>query len=302
MNGHITLNSIPDKGSKFSFDIQVGVKNLNDEDITSFDAGRILLITSNLNDQISTYLDKFTVGIDTFTNLGNAYNHLRESTSIHSTIIIDNIITLSYKDIIQKIRNLSGYDNIKIIALYSETDKNDILVEKYYDYCLKKPLNKNELLHSIYSLIADKNSTASIDESINEMRSFYYDFQPKILLVEDNLVNQKLFTAFFNKHSLDCDVVGNGQLAVDCYKEKSYDIIFMDCQMPIMNGYDATREIRMLEGNDEHTPIIALTASSLVEDRQNATAAGMDDYLNKPIELDAINTIVKKYVKFTNNH
>lgn len=296
MNGHITVDSISGEGSTFVFDVHVGVKGLIDTDMISLDTGKILLITSTLNDSISVFLNKFTVDIESFTNIREAYDYIKTSTSTFSVIIIDNIITLSNKDIYQKLRNTSGYDGAKIISLYSETDENDVLIEKNYDYCLKKPIKKNDLLHSIYSLIADENIALSIDKTISEMHMFYDKVQPKILLVEDNLVNQKLFVAFFKKYSLDCDVAGNGQLAIDYYKRKAYDIIFMDCQMPVMNGYDATREIRLLEDGNNHTPIIALTASSLMKDRENAFAAGMDGYLNKPIELNAVNNIVRKYV------
>ncbi len=129
----------------------------------------------------------------------------------------------------------------------------------------------------------------------SELLQTFTDKKPEILLVEDNSINQKLFETFLKKQSLQCDIVENGQQAVEATSKKSYDIVFMDCQMPVMNGFEATRKIRSLEGNLKHTPIVALTANAMDGDREDAIAAGMDEYITKPIHFKLVNSIMRKY-------
>ena len=110
-----------------------------------------------------------------------------------------------------------------------------------------------------------------------------------ILLVEDNLINQKLTQKILMKQGFHVDVAGNGKEAVEKFKNAHYDLIFMDIQMPVMDGLEATRQIRCLEAlrqTSDHVKIIALTANSQQQDKENCLAAGMDDYINKPFNVN----------------
>ncbi|MFA0458000.1 ATP-binding protein [Vibrio breoganii] len=104
----------------------------------------------------------------------------------------------------------------------------------------------------------------------------------RVLLVEDNELNQELVLGLLEPFDLDIDVVGNGQLAVEKAKLQQYAIILMDIQMPVLGGYQATEQIRAF---DKQTPIVAMTANAMVGDEEKAAAVGMDDYLAKPIEV-----------------
>jgi CheY-like chemotaxis protein len=107
----------------------------------------------------------------------------------------------------------------------------------------------------------------------------------KILLAEDNMVNQHLVKRLLEKRGHLVTVACSGQEAVDCVRRQSFDVILMDVQMPDMDGLEATALIRERErGKEEHTPIIALTAYTMKGDRERCLAAGMDDYVNKPID------------------
>ena len=117
----------------------------------------------------------------------------------------------------------------------------------------------------------------------------------EILLAEDNSVNRELFVNILLMKGLRCDTVRNGQEAVKACLDKEYDIVFMDCQMPLMDGYDATREIRRHENDKRHTAIIALTANAMKNDLDKCIQAGMDDYISKPANIKDIMRVLSKW-------
>jgi signal transduction histidine kinase/CheY-like chemotaxis protein len=118
----------------------------------------------------------------------------------------------------------------------------------------------------------------------------------RLLLAEDNPVNEKVATAILTRAGYDVDAVPNGAAAVAAAKSGDYDAILMDCQMPELNGYEATSLIRSTEGADNHVPIIAMTAGARREDREKCLASGMDDYISKPVSKDALVAIVARWL------
>jgi CheY-like chemotaxis protein len=124
------------------------------------------------------------------------------------------------------------------------------------------------------------------------------DSKIKALLVEDNAINQKLATAVLSKLGCDVDLAENGVVGVEKAKNNDYDIIFMDCQMPEMNGFDATKAIREHEkatGKKEKVPIVAMTANAMPGDRERCIDSGMDDYISKPVKKEKLAQILAKY-------
>ena len=117
----------------------------------------------------------------------------------------------------------------------------------------------------------------------------------KILLVEDNRVNQMVATAMLKLDGHEIDVAENGLEAISAVLRKSYDLILMDMQMPEMDGLDTTREIRQLEGAVSKTPIVAMTANAMVEHRRLCMDAGMDDFLAKPIDHGRLSDAVSRW-------
>lgn len=119
----------------------------------------------------------------------------------------------------------------------------------------------------------------------------------KLLLVEDNLVNQKVAAAMLGKLGYKPDIANNGKEALMLLNEHDYDLVFMDCQMPVMDGFEATRAIRAgVGGGNSRITVIALTANAMKEDQEACYAAGMTDYLSKPIQMPLLVAMLKKHL------
>jgi len=116
-----------------------------------------------------------------------------------------------------------------------------------------------------------------------------------ILLVEDNKINQKVATNFLSKWGVQTDIADNGQIAVDMVQRKAYDVVLMDLQMPVMNGIEATKAIRQLRGDYTYLPILALTASAVLEIKDQARVAGLDDFITKPFKPTTLYDKISRY-------
>jgi CheY-like chemotaxis protein len=111
----------------------------------------------------------------------------------------------------------------------------------------------------------------------------------RILVVEDNRSYQMVAVAYLNRLGYQADVAVNGLEALDKLSEHRYPVILMDCQMPVMDGFEATIELRRREGTDRRTVVIALTANAMKRDREACERAGMDDFISKPMEIVTLN-------------
>jgi CheY-like chemotaxis protein len=129
----------------------------------------------------------------------------------------------------------------------------------------------------------------------------FVDLHIRVLIVEDNLVNQKVATWMLERLGVRADVAANGREAIEMIEMLPYDLIFMDCQMPEMNGYEAAAEIRRRQRKEWPVTIIAMTAQATMDSRARCIEAGMDDFIAKPIVLKELTGVLTKWCAVPSN-
>jgi CheY-like chemotaxis protein len=214
---------------------------------------------------------------------------------------------------------MDGLDVARTIARDAATRCPMLLLSSYTDRtvtsaaeaagiarCLTKPIRRRRLLAECRLALGLDARTATTPPSPAPCPAVQPDMgvdaprgpvgPVRILAAEDNRVNQQLLQAMLIRLGIPFDLVADGRRAVDAHIRTPYTLILMDCQMPDMDGYEATRRIREHEGDRAHTPIIALTANALEGDRERCLAAGMDDYLAKPFKADSLRALLDRWL------
>jgi len=165
-------------------------------------------------------------------------------------------------------------------------------------YQLIKPVRAGDLFECIATR-ARKGVAAAAPAAARQASTGTGTGQRKVLLAEDNPVNVEVATAMLDSLGLDVSCARNGEEALRAMREGQYDIVLMDCQMPVMDGFAATAEIRRLEhdnGRARKVPVIAITANALQGDRESCLAAGMDDYLSKPFTQQQLGAVIGRWI------
>jgi len=160
---------------------------------------------------------------------------------------------------------------------------------------LTKPVDEADLHDCLCEILGGARRPALVTRhSLREQRP---PSSARILVAEDNEVNQKVAVKTLERLGYRVEVADSGQEAVEACARTPYDALLMDCQMPVMDGFAATALIREREGKDRHTPIIAMTASAMVGDREKCLAAGMDDYVSKPIHPEVLDQVLRRWLR-----
>jgi CheY-like chemotaxis protein len=174
------------------------------------------------------------------------------------------------------------------------------------DAYLVKPVRHSKLMDTLASTWSAKRKMMPANGSLTALRESvagrFAEARARALVAEDNAVNQRVALRMLEKIGIRADVAGNGREAIEMFKTIPYDIIFMDCQMPEMNGYEAATELRRLEGPNRRVPIVALTAEAVVGCREKCINAGMDDFLAKPVKLEDLITTLEKHLPTTSRY
>lgn len=179
---------------------------------------------------------------------------------------------------------------------------DETIREAGVELCLTKPVKQSQLLDCLATLVGE----GSFERQQPQLAARPVVSAPggeeqhqrfRILVAEDNIVNQKVALRQLQRLGYTADAVANGREVLEALDRIPYDLVLMDCQMPEVDGYEATKEIRRREGGSRHTTIIAMTANALEGDRERCLAAGMDDYISKPVKQDALSAAIEPWIR-----
>ncbi len=307
MGGSIGVNSILGTGSCFWFTLPITQTNTEDDNIlrASYDllGKRILIVDDNATNRsiLNSYLTNWGLTVSETDNAGSALSQLQTSTLQgvrYDLILLDMQMPMMDGLTLAKcLKQIPGLATLPIILLSSDSR---IEPTDYQDTCITQRLLKPVRHKQLYDAIIDAlqlGANTNVDSPAPSINLPSYQHK-KVLVVEDNKINQKVIVAKLSKFNIAPDVVENGLLALEKLELCSYDLVFMDCHMPIMDGYTASRELRLRETQQSlpHHTVIALTANALEGERQKCLAAGMDDYITKPIASKQLLDILIKYL------
>lgn len=193
--------------------------------------------------------------------------------------------------------------SVRLVLLTSMGRRGDakLVSEAGFAVYLTKPVHQGQLYESLRIMMGMTSESADIQPSAPLITKHSIDeaaarVRQRILVAEDNVINQKVAVRMLEKIGYQADVVANGREAVEALRTIPYALILMDCHMPEMDGLEATQLIRRHEGTAKHTPIIAMTASAMQEDRELCVASGMDDFLSKPVKKSDLQTMLVRWI------
>ncbi len=222
-------------------------------------------------------------------------------------IIVDSVLgQAAVEEFALQVRARADLDPLLLVLLAHQPpqDRGEAAAQAGFNGYLSRPVREQQLRHLLDELLEARLrdlpppfltpasfSAQNAQEVPVQLGRF------RVLLVEDNMVNRKVAVRMLEKFGGIVDVAVNGREALRIWRQFAFDLVFMDCHMPVMDGYEATREIRRIEGNrGGHATIVALTANALEGERETCLAAGMDDFLAKPIKLGDLEAVLRRNV------
>ena len=294
MGGEVGVRSIEGKGSTFWFTINAGIAN-NELPKKSFDYLRdqkILVVDDNLTNRtlLGQLLTKWQVEHTLVDSGHKALEKLTEESSngvpYHIAILDMQMPKMDGIELGTKIKNDSRLSkNTRLLMLTSQGQRGDAdkLKAAGFNGYLNKPIDKTILYNTLMTIAGVNLPEQQLATSLNPRE--IPQFAARVLVVEDNAINQKVAQGLLKKFGIHVDLAANGEEALSSLENLPFDLVFMDCQMPVMDGYEATKQVRHSESKvlNREIPIIAMTANSMEGDREKCLSVGMDDFLSKPI-------------------
>ena len=302
MHGSVHVESKLGEGSIFSFALPLPVENTSTSTMTPIEPRlrglRVLIVDDNEVNRrlVCQQVSGWGMRSQVYENAEEALNALRlarESGDPYQIVISDYQMPLTDGAMLAcAIKADPSLEHTLFIMLSSMGQSKEVrdLAGQNVDAYLVKPVRHSKLLDTLATTWSIARNALPVENSLLALRESvagrFEGLRARALVAEDNAVNQKVATRILEKIGIHADVAANGHEAVEMFRTIPYDIVFMDCQMPEMNGYEASTRIRQSEVSGNRVPIVALTAEAIQDCRDKCLQAGMDDFLPKPVKLE----------------
>jgi signal transduction histidine kinase/CheY-like chemotaxis protein len=309
MGGEIWLESKEGEGSTFHFTVQLGKQqgesSKRRSSATELGAFRVLVVDDNSSSReiLSSMLASFGLRVDQAGSGESAIAQLEQANDYdaYKLVLMDwkmpGMSGIETTRAIQSDNNLTETPTVIMVTAYGREEASHAAEGVNIQGFLTKPVTSSTLLDTImlvmgHEVASENNGSKGLDpvsEFIAKLRG------AKVLLVEDNEINQELALELLVSNGITAEVANNGQEALDILEREEFDGVLMDCQMPVMDGYEATQRLRK---NDKYQklPILALSANAMVGDRQKVLDAGMNDHIAKPINVNELFSTMAKWI------
>ncbi len=292
MGGKLELESVKDHGSTFFFSL--ALEELPSTETDLFNAFTSLKLAkyeqdvpTKMDSCLDSYFEYFGPDVKLFGSVGELKELKDGKLCKNYWVDIEN----AEQNILDSLHNLDKA-NLIIIANLTSRDKIEALGVAQ-ENVLFKPVTLSKVREVLL-----RSSNTAVEKTVEATTAEGNYFDAKVLIAEDNIINQKLILHILQEFGLKVDLANNGLEAFEKRRNNAYDLVFMDIQMPVMDGIEATHEILDYEEDEEvsHVPIIALTANALKGDKERFLSEGMDEYISKPLETSELLAVLNKYL------
>jgi len=285
MGGECKVASVVGQGSTFSFivNLKEDKNKVSDDELIDFQNKKVVLLEKNqqYRDILINHLSEMNLNVISLSDSKTLYQTI--STTSPDIVLADlNIENKFDVDLIRKLN--TDNSDIRLILLSTSFIDSDNMDDIHFSDFLVKPIKKVRMISLLKNkLLQDSNITSEV---VNQTELKLADVLPaKILVAEDNTTNQIIMIKMLDKLGYYADLASDGEEAVTRVLEKQYDIVFMDIQMPKIDGFEATKQIRTNLKNHKQPWVIALTANTLEVDKNKSEQSGMNDFLAKPLSF-----------------
>lgn len=299
MNGEISVESKEGIGSTFQFNIELkkSDRKLDVEKTVNLQGKKVFILDDNDTNLVilKAQCEKAGMHVTTFQNPFEVDTKEHDFEGYDLGILDMHMPGKNGVQVAEGIRKSYSKSELPLVLLSSIMDINNAEKRDKFNLYLTKPVKQTLLLHNLERIFVD---VVSVHRSKDKEKLNEFDLgkKIKILLAEDNAINQKVASKMLERLGQSCDIAGNGVEALEMCMLIDYDLVFMDMEMPEMDGIQATKElIKSAHKLPKLPTIIAMTANAMEEDKKRCLEAGMHDFLAKPVKLDFMQEILSKW-------